>query len=40
MNDEQTGYWLTHKHACEFYGVSKNNQFRFSTFIFIKKKNL
>jgi predicted site-specific integrase-resolvase len=24
MNDEQTGYWLTHKNACKFYGVSKN----------------
>lgn len=21
---EQPGYWLTHKHACEFYGISKN----------------
>jgi predicted site-specific integrase-resolvase len=20
----QTGYWLTHKNACEFYGISKN----------------
>ena len=24
MNDGRNGYWITHKNACEFYGVSKN----------------